>query len=63
MDNINDLLSFHFKDDTVAKMGMNVINTNLIDGVKNKISELKEISNKIDAIGSGVDKSIDINPK
>ena len=62
MENINDLLNFHFKADTFAKMGMNVINTNLIDGVKNKISELKEISNKIDAIGSGVDKSIDINP-
>ena len=62
MENINDLLNFHFKADTFANMGMNVINTNLIDGVKNKISELKEISNKIDAIGSGVDKSIDINP-
>lgn len=62
MENINDLLNFHFKADTFAKMGMNVINTNLIDGVENKISELKEISNKIDAIGSGVDKSIDINP-
>ena len=62
MENINDLLNFHFKADTFAKMGMNVINTNLIDGVENKIYELKEISNKIDAIGSGVDKSIDINP-
>ena len=62
MDNINDLLSFHFKADTFAKMGMNVINTNLIDRVENEISKLTKISNKIDAIGSGVDKSIDINP-
>lgn len=62
MDNINDLLNFHFKADIFAKMGMNVINTSLIDGVENEISELKEISNRIDAIGSGVDKSIDINP-
>ena len=62
MDNINDLLGFHFKADTFAKMGMNVINTNLIDRVENEISKLKKISNKIDAIGSGVDKSIDINP-
>ena len=36
MDNINDLLSFHFKADTFAKMGMNVINTNLIDRVENE---------------------------
>lgn len=62
MDNINDLLDFHFKADTFAKMGMNVINTNLIDRVENEISKLKKISNKIDAIGSDVDKSIDINP-
>ena len=62
MDNINDLLSFHFKADTFAKMGMNIINTNLIDRVDKESTKLKKISKKIDAIGSGVDKSIDINP-
>lgn len=47
MDNINDLLDFHFKADTFAKMGMNVINTNLIDRVENEISKLKKYQIKL----------------
>lgn len=60
MDNINDILGFHFNAETFAKMGNNVINNALITEVEKKTSELHEISNQFDAIGIGVDKSIDI---
>lgn len=60
MGNINDILGFHFNAEIFAKMGNQVIGNDLITEVENKISELHEVSNQIEAIGSGVDKSIDI---
>ena len=60
MGNINDILGFHFNDEIFAKLGNNVINNDLIAEVENKISELHEVSNQIEVIGCGVDKSIDI---
>lgn len=61
MDNINDILGFHFNADTFAKMGKNVINNSLVSEVEKKTSELHEISNQFDVVGIGVDKSIDID--
>lgn len=60
MDNINDILGFHFDAETFAKMGNNVVNNGLISEIEKKTSELHEISNQFDVIGIGVDKSIDI---
>lgn len=60
MESINDLLGFHFQADVFAKMGNNVINNNLITEIEKKTSELIELSKTFDDIGSGVDKSIDI---
>lgn len=61
MDNINDILEFHFNADTFAKMGKNVISNGLVSEVEKKTSELHEISNQFDVVGIGVDKSIDID--
>lgn len=60
MENVYDLLDFHFQADVFAKMGNNVINNNLITEIEKETSELIEVSKKFDGIGSSMDKSIDI---
>lgn len=60
MGNVNEILGFHFNAETYAKMGNNVINNDLISEIEKKISELHEVSNRIETIDCGVDKSIDI---